>query len=145
MITSLGIWSMIISSSKTKYLMEFHGLSKINPLFALSFAIIMFSTAGIPPLAGFFAKLFIFASAIGDKLYFFAVLSVLVSCIGAFYYIRVVKILFFENSLEWTVLKDFGKVRSLILAFSIFFILLLMIEPQILQNLTQKMILSLYV
>jgi NADH-quinone oxidoreductase subunit N len=56
--------------------------------------------AGVPPLAGFFAKLFVFLSAISENLYVFAILSILISCVSSFYYIRIVKIVFFENSLK---------------------------------------------
>jgi NADH-quinone oxidoreductase subunit N len=76
------------------------GLGKTQPLVAAAFAIFMFSLAGIPPLAGFFGKFFVFRAAINAELYWLAVLGVLTSVVGAFYYIRIVKIMYFDEPRE---------------------------------------------
>jgi NADH-quinone oxidoreductase subunit N len=76
------------------------GLGKTQPLLAAAFAIFMFSLAGIPPLAGFFGKFFVFRAAINAELYWLAVLGVLTSVVGAFYYIRIVKIMYFDEPRE---------------------------------------------
>ena len=73
------------------------GLSKSNPHMALALAIFMFSMAGIPPLAGFFGKLYVFMAAIEAGLYSLAVIGVLASVVAAFYYLRVVKVMYFED------------------------------------------------
>ncbi len=76
------------------------GLSKSNPMMALAIAIFMFSLAGIPPLAGFFGKFYVFMAAIHAGLYALAVIGVLASVVGAFYYMRIVKIMYFDEPLE---------------------------------------------
>ncbi len=73
------------------------GLSRTHPGLALALGIFMFSMAGIPPLAGFFAKLYIFLAAIDAGLYTLAVIGVLASVVGAFYYLRIVKLMYFDE------------------------------------------------
>lgn len=79
---------------------DLSGLAKNSPLLALAMAIFMFSMAGIPPLAGFFGKFYIFAAAIDAELYTLAVIGVLSSVVGAFYYLRVVKVMYFDDAAE---------------------------------------------
>jgi NADH-quinone oxidoreductase subunit N len=69
-------------------------------MLAMALAILMFSMAGIPPFAGFFGKLYIFMGAIQAELYWLAVLGVLSSVVAAFYYIRIVQIVYFEEAGE---------------------------------------------
>ena len=76
------------------------GLSRTNPMLALAFAAFMFSMAGIPPLAGFFGKLYIFLAAIEQELYVLAIVGVLTSVVGAFYYLRIVKLMYFDEPAE---------------------------------------------
>lgn len=73
------------------------GLAKTSPVTAMSLAVIMFSMAGIPPLAGFFAKFYILSSLINKSFYVLAVIAVICSVISAFYYLRIVKIIYFDN------------------------------------------------
>jgi NADH-quinone oxidoreductase subunit N len=73
------------------------GLSRSHPVVAFIFAMILFSLAGIPPLAGFFAKFYVFLAAIEAQLYVLAVIGVLSSVVGAFYYLRVIKIMYFDE------------------------------------------------
>jgi NADH-quinone oxidoreductase subunit N len=77
---------------------ELAGLSKTNPTMAFILAALMFSLAGIPPLAGFFGKLFVFQPAVEAGLWALAILGVIASVIGAYYYLRVVKIMFFDEA-----------------------------------------------
>ena len=79
---------------------DLSGLSKTNPAIALALTILMFSMAGIPPLAGFFGKYFVFMAAINAGLIPLAVIGVLSSVIGAFYYLRLIKIMYFDDSVE---------------------------------------------
>ena len=76
---------------------ELAGLSRSRPIQAAVLAMIMFSLAGIPPLAGFFGKLSVFLAAVEAKLYVLAVIGALSSVVGAFYYIRIVKVLYFDE------------------------------------------------
>ncbi|MEQ9638666.1 MAG: NADH-quinone oxidoreductase subunit NuoN [Alphaproteobacteria bacterium] len=76
------------------------GLSRTSPLLALALGIFMFSMAGIPPLAGFFGKLYVFMAAVNAELYVLAVVGVLTSVVGAFYYLRIVKVMYFDDPVE---------------------------------------------
>ena len=73
------------------------GLSRTNPVMAFMLAMLLFSLAGIPPLAGFFAKFYVFLAAIESGLYVLAVIGVLASVVGAYYYLRIVKIMYFDE------------------------------------------------
>ena len=79
---------------------ELSGLAQNNLALATVLAILMFSLAGIPPLAGFFAKLYVFLAAIKAGLYILSVLGVLASVVGAYYYLRIVKVMFFDDPAE---------------------------------------------
>jgi NADH-quinone oxidoreductase subunit N len=74
------------------------GLARTHPLLAVALAIFMFSLAGIPPLAGFFAKIYVFLAAIEAGLVELAVIGVLASVVGAFYYVRIVKVMYFDEA-----------------------------------------------
>ena len=76
------------------------GLSKKQPLLAISFLIILFSLAGIPPLAGFFAKFYVFTAVIEQKMYALAIIGLLTTVISAFYYLRIIKIIYFDKEKE---------------------------------------------
>jgi len=73
------------------------GLSKTNPVMALFLTALMFSMAGIPPLAGFWGKWYVFLAAMEAELYILAVVGVLASVIGAFYYLRIIKIMWMDE------------------------------------------------
>ena len=79
---------------------DLSGLARTQPMLALAMAISMFSLAGIPPLAGFFGKLYIFLAAVSAGLYTLAVIGVLTSVVGAFYYLRIVKLMYFDEPVE---------------------------------------------
>ncbi len=79
---------------------ELAGLSKTNPYLAAALGIFMFSMAGIPPLAGFFAKFYVFLAAIEAGLYVLAVVGLLTSVVGAYYYLRIVKLMYFDEPAE---------------------------------------------
>tara|TARA_Y100001970_G_C14236751_1_gene862303 strand:+ start:769 stop:2187 length:1419 start_codon:yes stop_codon:yes gene_type:complete len=75
---------------------DLSGLSRNHPILSFSFLIIMFSLAGIPPLAGFFAKFYIFMAVIEEQLYFLAIVGLLSTVVAAFYYLRIIKIIYFD-------------------------------------------------
>ena len=76
------------------------GLARTRPLLALALGVFMFSLAGIPPLAGFFGKLYVFLAAVEAGLYGLAVIGVLASVVAAYYYVRIVKIMYFDEPAE---------------------------------------------
>ena len=79
---------------------DLSGLSKNHPLLSLSLLIILFSLAGIPPLAGFFAKFYIFKSVLEQSMYFLAIVGLLSTVVAAFYYLRIIKIMYFDKEKE---------------------------------------------
>jgi len=79
---------------------ELAGLSRNSPIMAFLLATLMFSLAGIPPLAGFFAKFYVFLAAINAGLYTLSVIGVLSSVVGAYYYLRIIKIMYFDEPAE---------------------------------------------
>ena len=76
------------------------GLARTHPATAFFFAILLFSMAGVPPLAGFFAKFYVFLAAIKAGLYVLAVIGVLSSVVGAYYYLAIVKLMYFDEPAE---------------------------------------------
>ena len=76
---------------------ELSGISKNHPLVSLGLLIILFSLAGIPPLAGFFAKFYVFMAVIESGMYTLAIIGLITTVISAFYYIRVIKIMYFDE------------------------------------------------
>lgn len=133
----------ISSVSRIKYITDLAFLAKTNPLLALTFTITMFSMAGIPPLAGFYSKAFLFFATMSSNLYVLAIIGVLASVISCFYYIRLVKIMYFEAPKIWCSFYRVPRENALALATSLFLIVLLMAYPSPLHLLTHKVALSL--
>lgn len=104
------------------------GLSKTNPGVALALSLFMFSMAGIPPLAGFLGKLYIFQAAIHAELYALAIVGVLSSVVAAFYYIRVIKVMYFDEAAD-AFDGPIGIEMKGILVVSALFILLFIFYP----------------
>ena len=102
------------TDEKTFDISSLAGLAKTNPLMAFSLAILMFSTAGIPPLAGFFSKFYILKSAITFGLLPYAIIAVIFSAISAFYYLRIVKIMYFDEPNGNLEIEDFGNARLIV-------------------------------
>jgi NADH-quinone oxidoreductase subunit N len=100
-VMTLGTFAVILGMRHKNGLVEsvddLAGLSRTNPFMAFVMAAMMFSLAGIPPLAGFFAKFYVFLAAIEAELYTLAVIGVLASVVGAFYYLRIVKVMYFDE------------------------------------------------
>jgi NADH-quinone oxidoreductase subunit N len=111
---------------------ELSGLSRTNPWMAFALSMMMFSLAGIPPLAGFWAKWYVFLAAIDAKLYTLAVVGVVTSVVGAYYYLRIVKVIYFDDARPAFDKGDVG-VRA-VLAVSALFVLVLSFVPAPLFN-----------
>ena len=95
---------------------DLSGLSKNHPILSFSFLIVLFSLAGIPPLAGFFAKFYIFSAVIEQSMYFLAITGLLSTVIAAFYYLRLIKIIYFDSEKE-----KYEKNHNIGLKMSLFF------------------------
>src|SRR5262245_54075370 len=100
---TLGSFAVIITMKRNGQAVEnisdFAGLSRTNPLLAFVFAMLLFSLAGVPPLAGFFGKFYVFVAAIKAGLFTLAVIGVLTSVVGAFYYLSIIKVMYFDEPL----------------------------------------------
>ncbi len=98
---TLGTFAVILSMRRDGKLVEqisdLAGLSRTHPTMAFVLAMLLFSLAGIPPLAGFFAKFYVFLAAINAGLYALAVIGVLTSVVGAYYYLAIVKLMYFDE------------------------------------------------
>ena len=119
-IMNLGFFSCLLMMKRNNVYYEqiddLSGLSKNHPMLSLSLLIILFSLAGIPPLAGFFAKFYIFKSVIEQSMYFLAIVGLLATVVAAFYYLRIIKIMYFDKEKE-----SYDKDHSLWLKFSLTF------------------------
>jgi NADH-quinone oxidoreductase subunit N len=100
---TLGSFAVILAMKRNgqhvENISDFAGLSRTNPALAFIFAMLLFSLAGIPPLAGFFAKFYVFLAAIRGGLFTLSVIGVLTSVVGAYYYLFIVKVMYFDEPL----------------------------------------------
>src|SRR6187399_1131918 len=98
---TLGSFAVILTMKRNgqavEQISDFAGLSRSSPLLAFFFAMLLFSLAGVPPLAGFFAKWYVFVAAIKAGLFTLAVVGVLASVVGAFYYLTIIKVMYFDE------------------------------------------------
>ncbi|MCK3775172.1 NADH-quinone oxidoreductase subunit NuoN [Sinorhizobium chiapasense] len=103
MVMTLGTFACILAMRRkegenVENIDDLAGLSQTNPFMATVLTVLMFSLAGIPPMAGFFGKYFVFMAAIEAQLYALAIIGVLASVVGAYYYLRVIKVMWFDDA-----------------------------------------------
>ncbi len=137
---NIAIFSILLSLKfENKYIEKIEdlsGLSKVKPFLSLSIAIIMLSMAGIPPFAGFFGKFYIFASALNSNLYSLAVFGVLSSVIAAFYYLRIIKVIYFDDYKSTNYENNQTNISKFILIISILIISLFILFPSLFTSLS---------
>tara|TARA_R110001592_G_scaffold16881_7_gene71496 strand:- start:22091 stop:23530 length:1440 start_codon:yes stop_codon:yes gene_type:complete len=147
MIMTAGSFAVILCMRRDGIAVEnindLAGLSKNQPILAYVMAALMFSMSGIPPLAGFFGKLFIFNAAIASGYYVLAVLGVLASVVAAFYYLRIIKIMFFDEPAD-AFDKTIGLEKRLVLIFSLAFILGFVFKPMFVLSIAETAAHSLF-
>jgi len=142
-VMNLGIFSCIFLMKRDgKYcetINDLTGISKHHPILSISLLIILFSLAGIPPLAGFFAKFYIFMSVIESKMYALAIIGLLSTVISAFYYLRIIKTIYFDETD-----KPFDEIKNLSISITLFlssFILIsFFIYPSFLNNVVKSLL-----
>ncbi|MEO4041089.1 NADH-quinone oxidoreductase subunit NuoN [Hoeflea sp. CAU 1731] len=127
MVTTLGTFACILAMRRkeegnVEQIDDLSGLATTNPVMATMLTIFMFSLAGIPFLAGFFAKYFVFLAAIEAGLYILAVIGVLASVVGAYYYLRIVKIMWFDEAAEGFMPMG-GELRLVMIVSGVFVLL----------------------
>ena len=132
LVMNLGLFSCLLMMKRNDQYFEtiddLSGLSKNHPVLSLSLLVILFSLAGIPPLAGFFAKFYIFKSVIEQSMYFLAIVGLLSTVIAAFYYLRIIKVIYFDKEIE-KYDTDHSVWLKISLTFSTLLILLYFIFP----------------
>jgi len=143
LVMNLGAFACIFMMKRESIFYEnikdLSGLSKNHPALALSFLIILFSLAGIPPLAGFFAKFYVFMAVIEANMYALAIIGLVTTVVSAFYYLRIIKIIYFDKpNKPFDESYDWGLKSSLIL--SSILILIYFIYPSILTNVVDSII-----
>ena len=141
LLMNLGIFSCLFMMKRKNIFYEniqdLSGLSKNHPIISFSLLILLFSLAGIPPLAGFFAKFYVFMAVIKAEMYTLAVIGLITTVVSAFYYLRIIKIIYFDEPKEvFDIGQNFGLRVSLIL--STILILIYFIFPNILIDLVSN-------
>jgi NADH-quinone oxidoreductase subunit N len=116
LVMNLGVFAIILLMKRRNVMVEnisdLAGLGRSHPMLALSMLVMMFSLAGIPPLAGFWGKLYVFMAAVEAKLFWPAVLGLLASVVASYYYLRIVKVMYFDESTEAIDPTAFGINRT---------------------------------
>ncbi|MBN9535708.1 MAG: NADH-quinone oxidoreductase subunit NuoN [Alphaproteobacteria bacterium] len=133
LVMTLGVFATILMMKRRGVMLEnisdFAGLARNQPMMAFAMLIFMFSLAGIPPLAGFWGKLYIFIAAVEAKLFIPAVLGVLASVVASYYYLRIVKVMYFDEPAEAVDRPAFGINRAVALV-AAFLIAVFSLAPQ---------------
>ena len=143
LVMNLGAFGCIFMMKRENVFYEkindLSGLSKNHPMLALGFLIILFSLAGMPPLAGFFAKFYIFMAVIEAKMYTLAIIGLVTTVVSAFYYLRIIKVIYFDKPIEpFEENYDWGLKASLVL--SSILILIYFIYPSILTEVVSSIV-----
>ena len=148
MIAGLCIWSIFLvlqlkfryNKKQNKDLANFSLLNKSNNILALFFTTVLLSVAGLPPMIGFLVKIGIFLASIEASMYFVAIISILCSVISTFYYIRIVKIFYFENFIAGKLYYPIKSNSSIIVVCLFYFLLFLFINPTLVYLISYKII-----
>ena len=131
------LFMMKIQNKYFENIEDLSGISKNHPLLSFAFLIILFSLAGIPPLAGFFAKFYIFMAVIEQSMYFLAITGLLATVVSAFYYLRIIKVIYFDpEKIKYD--KDHNLGLKLTLIVSTFFLITYFVYPSILSELVNN-------
>ena len=120
---------------------DLSGISKKHPALAISFLIILFSLAGIPPLGGFFAKFYIFTSVLEQKMYALAIIGLLTTVISAFYYLRIIKTIYFDDSII-TFDKTKNKIAQISISLSCIILITFFLYPSFLNKIVNSLFIN---
>ena len=151
MVVSLYTWSIFLvlqlkykyTKKQNKDLADLNSLSKSNSILALFFSTVLLSIAGFPPMIGFLVKIGIFLVSMEASMYFVALISILCSVISTFYYIRVIKIMYFESSIAGKLYHPINSDVSVLIVCLFYFLLFLFINLTLVYLISHKMILLL--
>jgi NADH-quinone oxidoreductase subunit N len=116
-------------SGQIVFINELKALYKTNPVLSSTLAVALFSMAGIPPLAGFFSKLYVFLPAIHEGLFLLVFIGIVGSVVSAVYYLWLVKIMYFEKTETWVSFEQIDKQKAFILGVTVFILLFFFVYP----------------
>ncbi len=144
-IMNIGAFSCLYLMKKNgeykENISDLSGISKKHPALAISFLIILFSLAGIPPLGGFFAKFYVFSSVIEQEMYTLAIIGLLTTVISAFYYLRIIKTIYFDDSVI-----TFDPIKDRVAQFTVFLscsvLLTFFLYPSFLNNIVNSLFIN---
>ena len=117
---------------------DLSGISKKHPILSISFLVILFSLAGIPPLGGFFAKFYVFTAVLEQKMYALAIIGLLTTVISAFYYLKIIKTIYFDDSVI-TFDEPKNKFAQLSILISCITLLTFFLYPSVLNNVAESL------
>lgn len=148
MVVGLCVWSIFLVlqlkysyiKKQNKDLADLNSLSKSNNILALFFSTALLSIAGLPPMIGFLVKIGIFLVTIEASMYLVAVISILCSVISTFYYIRIIKIMYFEKSVAGKLYYPIKFDTSLLIVCLFYFLLFLFVNPTLLYLMSYKIV-----
>ena len=134
MVMTAGVFGVVMSMRRQGLavykIKDLSGLSQNSPGLAYILAILMFSMSGIPPMAGFFGKLVVFNAAVAEGYYVLATVGILTSVVAAYYYLRIIKVMFFDEPVD-AFDKGISIARRVVLAVSLIFVLGFVIKPSL--------------
>ena len=144
-VMNIGVFSCLYLLKKDgqykENISDLSGISKKHPVLAVSFLVILFSLAGIPPLGGFFAKFYVFSAVVEQQMYALAIIGLLTTVISAFYYLKIIKTIYFDDSVI-----SFDVTKNKFAQFSIFiscsFLLTFFLYPSVLNNVVDTLFLN---
>jgi NADH-quinone oxidoreductase subunit N len=151
MLAGLCVWSIfLLLRLKSKYtkkqnkdLADLNLLSKSNNILALFFSVVLLSIAGLPPMIGFLVKISIFLVSVEAFMYFVAIISILCSVVSTFYYIRIVKIMFFENYVAGKLYYPIKSHMSVVIDCIFYLLFFLFVNPTLVYLFSYKIVLIL--
>ena len=147
---SIGLWILLLSFRNQSNLVKFKDLGDIVLLFnsnkylSIIFLIFLFSAMGIPPMIGFFSKLFILLNIIKLKMYFFALFLIILNSIGVIYYLRFIKMLYFSTSNKFLFLTDLGEIKALFLVLLVYLNIFFFLYPDYILLIIHNIILYIF-
>jgi len=147
LVMTLGAFACVLvmrrNGAPVEQIDDLRGLARQQPLLAASIAVFMFSLAGIPPLAGFFGKLYVFMAAVDADLVPLAIIGVLASVVGAYYYLRIVKVMYFDDLVE-PLDTTMGREFSIVVGIAAVFNLAFCLNPSLLLGHAERAALALF-
>ena len=146
-VMTLGIFACLLAlrrnDAPVEAIDDLAGLARQQPLFAAAIGVFMFSLAGIPPLAGFFGKFYVFMAAVDAGLTPVAIIGVLASVVGAYYYLRIVKIMYFDETLD-PLDRSIGSEYGIVLGVAAIFNIAFCLQPSLLLGHAERAALALF-